>query len=596
MTSIKHQIFPSFRKTKKLWILLILWELSCNVYAQNYSCPKANNAYSSLIDIIDKTRSLDLLVTENVYGNPSYETYTKYNNRLNQAQKMLVQLDQIDKDFKECADKFPNSTNYLLNSSISKLTALNILFKKQNYLNHLMLDANTLKQYEDLKDKWESKERENLKLARSQVSRLLIGDKSNEYLQILNAICLFYDKKTDKAIVDLKTIVDALKIEITQKKSEAADVHEKEKNLSFALTWLGFMHAEKSNVAQASIYLEEVNSIDEPDSRCIDWIDHCKKQNKEAKVKCCDLKVAEITIPTSTGNFEWKALKFQNANNTSEEFNLLEVSTPLITNQRELIKQTTDCWNRLVALENVSWQLYVERIQQTDGKLSSDDYAKLFVKLTPDNKGAGPINLLRYRERFVSGFELLNHLQFLRQCWSALITSNPEIGFYKLYRTKTDLGIYYLSQNSKSFTEFLDYYKLNKKSIPTQFAIKIKESFEISVLNELNDDIRWCIKENPENPMYILTNVEVAVLSKSSSEALSYINEVKPLIVKATPNFPGYDGALEMYKSYVHFKMKNMGDLKQSVQILSAYGNASDWNKDLKNYIYLFENENKVKK
>ena len=567
--------------------------------AQNFSCQNANKAFDNLTEIMDSTKQLDLMISNNIYGNFIAADIKKYENRLNVAQEILNKLNGVDKIFTDCAKDNPNDQSYLLYSSISNLTALGIVSQKNSYINYLKINKQSQNKYDELNEQWEAKEKDLLKTAKSQTNKILLVDKNNRYAQILLAVCNFYDKKQDKAIKDLLSISTSIKAEIANTKEITNETTDKEKLLSFTLTWLGYIYNDKMMFAIADTTFEEAKNIDEPDNGSIEWTDHYNKQMKDAKQKTNDLKIPEFNLPQSNGSFGWKTLKYQKENplkhSFSDEFLIVEQPSPIISDQQELIKQTKEVWTKLCEIENIPWQYLIDQMQKCGGKFRKADYEKIFLKMNADNKGGGTNNLLLYRTRFDAAYSVLNQLLFLRQCWTNLINNNPDIAYFRLYRIKTDLGIYYINQNAKTFTDFFDYYKIKKKKIPSDYLTKIKDDFETNPMNEINDDIKYCTKDNADNITYLLTEVEIAVFTPGN--ALLALKEIEQKIpLKTTIGNVDPASIIELYRSYLYFKMREINELKQSAQVLNSYSNMAYWSKQLKNYIYYFENENLITK
>ncbi len=602
----KKILFPNKLKRKIILrpFCFLLFLFFCKISitpAQNFSCKDANNAFDDLTGIMDDTKQLDLMISNNIYGNFIAIDIDNYEKRLTKAQGILEKLDKADKLFIKCADDNPNDQTYLLYSGISKLNELGIYSQKSSYINYLKINKQSENRYDELNEKWEAKEKDLIKTAKSQINKILLVDKNNRYAQILLAVCNFYDKKQDKAIKDLLSISASLKTEIANTKEITSETSDKEKLLSFTLTWLGYIYKDKMMVSDADSTFEEVRNIDEPDNVSIEWIDHYNIQMKDSKQKTNDLKIPEFNLPKSNGSFDWKTLKYQKENplkhSFSDEFLLVEQASPIINDQQELIKQTIDVWTKLCETENTPWLYLIDQMQKCGGKFRKSNYKKIFLIMNANNKGGGTNNLLLYRTRFDDAYNALNQLLFLRQCWTNLIKNNPDIAYFKLCRIKTDLGIYYINQNAKTFTDFFDYYKIKKKKIQSDYLTKIKDDFETNPLNEISDDIKYCTKDDASNITFLLTKVEIAVFAQDPSNALLALKEIEQKILpKTTIGDTDPASIIELYRSYLYFKMREKAELKQSAQVLNSYSNMAYWSKQLKNYIYYFENENLITK
>ena len=596
----------SFFRLLPFYFLLIL--IFCNISiisAQSDSCQKAaNKASETLVEIMDKIKQLDLMISNNIYGNFTSADINKYEKRFIEAQGILFKLDTIDNISFKCADKNPNDQSYLLYSSISKLTALGIVSQKSSYINYLKTDKQNEKRYDDIKVKWEEKEKELIKTAKSQINKTLIFDKENGYVQTLLGVCDFYDKKQDKAINELTSIAANIKEKISKTEEKTRETTGQEKLLSFTLTWLGYIYFDKMTTVSAMSSFEEVNNIDEPDYKSVEWINNATKQMKDAKIKTQDLKVPEFYLPLENNSIRsnFRILKYQKNNplktTVINQFDMIDSSTQIITDQKELIKQTIDVWTKLRQIENTPWQFYIARMQKSGGKFHRQDYDKIYLKMTAANKGGRTTNLLLYRERFTSAYTVLNQLLFLRQCWTNLINNNPELTFFRLYRIKVDLGISYLNQNAKTFTDFFDYYKIKtkflkkKKKIPSEYITKIKDDFETNPMNEINEDIKYYNNDNTNNITYLLTKAEIAVFTQEPGNALLILKDIEQKIPpKTTVENIDPSSIIELYCSFLHFKMRETNELKQSVQVLNSYSDMADWTKHLKEYIYCIENE-----
>jgi len=569
--------------------------------AQNFSCSKANSAFEDLKGIMEDTKQLDLYISNNIYGNFTAADYDKYEKRYNKAKDIIDKLKAENKIFIKCAEDNPNDQSYLLYSCISNLVALGVVSQKSSYINYLQINKQNLSKYDKLNDLWDADFKEFIKTAKSQINKILMIDKNNRYAQILLAVCNFYDKKQDKAIKDLLSISASIKEEIAGAKEITNQTLDKEKLLSFSLTWLGYIYFDKMMPEEAVKTLDSVKNIDEPDNVSIEWIDHYKKQNKDAKALFNDLKIPDFKLPLNNGFADMRTLKYQKENplkhTLSDEFVISEQSAPIICDQQDLIKQTIDTWTKLAEIENTPWQYFIDQMQKCEGKFKNENYDKIFLKMDASNKGGGKNNLILYRNRFDYAYAVLNRLIFLKQCWTNLINNNPDIVLFRLYRIKVDLGLCYLSQNTKTFIDFFDYYIINNKKIPVEFLTKIKDDFATNPINEINDDAKICADNNADNITYLLTKAEIAVFTQDPDKALTVIKDVEHKIQPKT-SIGNIDpiSIIELYRSYLYFKIKKINELKQSVQVLSAYSNTSYWTKNLKSYIYYFENENLIVK
>lgn len=346
---------------------------------------------------------------------------------------------------------------------------------------------------------------------------------------------------------------------------------------------------------------EEVKNINESDNNSVEWIDHYRKQQRDQKSFSNDIRVPDFNVPASGGFYESRILKYQKENplnhSSNDDFYLAEQSYPIITDQQDLIKQTKDAWLKLQSLEALPCQLLVEQMQLCNGKLKKDNYNRVFCKINVNNGGGGTINLLNYRGRFDEAYSTLNKLLYLRKCWANIINSNPDIPFFRYYRIKVDLAISYLNQNSKSFTDFLDYYKVSGKTISTDYRSKINSDFETATSSEINEDLLTCSTMRNDEMGPRLLNTEINIFNKSPEEALLNLNETKQKIpAKCKLGSIEPDGLLEAYRSYLYLKLKRTGELKQSCLTLSSNPDNNTWIKNLKNYSYYFENEKSLAK
>ena len=138
---------------------------------------------------------------------------------------------------------------------------------------------------------------------------------------------------------------------------------------------------------------------------------------------------------------------------------------------------------------------------------------------------------------------------------------------------------------------------IKKKKIQSDYLTKIKDDFETNPLNEISDDIKYCTKDDASNITFLLTKVEIAVFAQDPSNALLALKEIEQKILpKTTIGDTDPASIIELYRSYLYFKMREKAELKQSAQVLNSYSNMAYWSKQLKNYIYYFENENLITK
>lgn len=585
-----------------LLVITVISGICSHAPAQYFSCPNAEKALAALTEVREKSRELDLMISDNFIGNINSSVINKYEDRLDDAQKKLAELASIDAGFKQCADLYPNEPVYLIYSAITKLTALGIVSQGSSYINFLRIDKRNEKRYDEIKSDWESQEKDLVKTARALMNRVLMVDRGNNYAEILLAICNFYENKPDKALKDLQAISTSIQEKIAASRNNPGEITDHEKVLSFCMTWLGYIYDEKLMNQEADVTLEGVRNINEPDYGSIDWIDHYRNQLKDGQSKTNDLKIPDFEMPATVGFVDFRTLKYQKENplkkSVTDEFNMIEQPSPIIADQQELINKSIKAWAKLSEIENTPWLAYMEQMKICQGKLKKANYDKVFLKMNAKNKGNGKNNLLRFRNRFDESYAVLNELLFLKQCWTTLINVNPEISLFRIYRIKVDLGICYLSQNAAGFTDFFDYYKLKKgKKIPPEYLAKIRSDFETNPVGEINEDMKFCKEKDPDNPANILTGAEIAVFTKSTQEALTYLNDVgRKIPVKTTIGGIEPNSIIELYKSYLFFKMGLVNELKQSVMVMNSYSNTQYWAKNLKNYIYCLENQKMLEK
>jgi len=583
-------IFLQKRKFMK-YISIVFVLFLCGRLSAQTNNEAANNAMSSLTEQIEKAQMLDKIVTHNIYGNVSSYDISEYDKRLNKANEILDELNTIDKEFRDLAEHYPNEKNYLLYGVLTKLTILGITYNSGDYLNYLRLNKSSMRRYDEQKEAWDKKSSDNIKATKSLVNRYKQIGKDDAYTQTLYAISEYYDDKKSKAYSDLQSIVKGLQDKISAERDDVAENAVREKNLSFAMAWLGYLyHSDKKNDSALSVFRRVKEGINESDNGSLTWTERATKQINQAKSKSSDLDISSFNLPEANKFYDFKKLTYEKMGTAG--FELKSESRQVISDQGQLIDGTMKNWEKFSVEDARPMNLVIDKMKARGGKLGKNDYPDVFQKMTSKNKGGGTHNLALYRQRFDEIYGVLQEFLFLRACWTNMIQSNPDVAFFRMYRIKTDLGIMYLNQNKYDYLVFFDYYKIHKKKIGDADLKSIRDDFAMDVQSEVNADISFCLSKEPDNLMYKLTGAEISVMTGTPAAAENALTAIEKQLAADPTVIDDVDpkSVIELYRSYLSLKTGDFNKFKQTINPLKMYQNTAYWSEEKKDYPYYFEN------
>lgn len=597
--------FKTMRLKKLFLIFLYFFFLHCkgqiNSEQNKPSSVKAQDATTKLNSLVELIGELDKLIKFNLYGDYSLKDIDAFSTRLSNAEQYILELDEIDRLFKEIGEKDPTEKDYILKQVYAKVIELSLVGRKNDYLDYLKIVSlskdqlvndkynplKTMAEYEDKINKWGIKSDKLIRDSRNLIKSYLEKDRQNIDALSLKAILLYYENKYDDA---LREITNLIEMKDSGKNSTVLS----DKYIGYLQAWRSQIHLRSNRIIYCRKDLESLRIMSEPE-KSIFWAEMVLNCIKDKELKNHDIRLIGVESPTNLKFYNWRKLTYVQSSG-NEEFNMQESQIKLSVNPKELFEKMNLSWEILTNLEISPWLKAQAALTALPGKPYNDPY-NFYLNITNvKKKKLIKRQVLFFQERFDKSYELLNTLRFTRKSWSALITSNPEVAFYRLNRIKTNLGLYYLSKNSQTFLNVFNFLKIENKRIDNTLLNSIEEEFKESVENEIKQDIDFLEKFDPDNIYFLITKAEVVANMEEPGAALKQLEELS-LKIKAGSTINGVEviNFIELNKAYIYLRLGQFEYLKQSVQILEANPYFDKYVKDFKVFIK-FKSDEKIYK
>jgi len=563
----------------------------------------AKNAGDELRLIINDISKLNNKIGTAYYSDIS--AIKDLQDRLSMAEKILKQLEDVESEFIQLSENNKTEKDYYIKLAYIDIAALSIYSKRDAFLNFLdysyNYDENIYKNNRSIYEKeigdWEMLNNKHLNSAKSRIKIIINYDSENIDAKIISALVAFYEKDYNLAINDLNNII----LELEREKEEVTGFGENlliDKRLGFLYTWLSYIYFESDQIILAKEQLEQATTFPEAD-KSLTWSMETFKKLDFIKHKCYDIKILPVEFPKTNNSFDKKEFTFDYDNNKKSGYKV-NISPIFVQAKPEhLIEITKNAWGKLLKIEEDPWHKAEDEIKQcidNHEKIPYKNPNNIYVLIDANNSGFSQINKEKYINRFIDVFEVINDLTYANIGWNTLVRANPENIFYRIYKIKTNLGIYYIFQNSQSFLKIFEYYNINKESIPQSKLKQLEEYFEKDPLSVINDDISYLENRWPDNLMFILTKMEVATLTEEPNKALSTITLLESKIsegAEITDTDPLYIS--DIYKSYLFFKLKDWRNLVLTIDKLKGYGYSNPWLNDVKARYLFIDDENNFK-
>jgi len=563
----------------------------------------AKNAGEELRLIINDISKLNNKIGTAYYSDIS--AIKDLQDRLSMAEKILKQLEDVESEFIQLSENNKTEKDYYIKLAYIDIAALSIYSKRDAFLNFLdysyNYDENIYKNNRSIYEKeigdWEMLNNKHLNSAKSRIKIIINYDSENIDAKIISALVAFYEKDYNLAINDLNNII----LELEREKEEVTGFGENlliDKRLGFLYTWLSYIYFESDQIILAKEQLEQATTFPEAD-KSLTWSMETFKKLDFIKHKCYDIKILPVEFPKTNNSFDKKEFTFDYDNNKKSGYKV-NISPIFVQAKPEhLIEITKNAWGKLLKIEEDPWHKAEDEIKQcidNHEKIPYKNPNNIYVLIDANNSGFSQINKEKYINRFIDVFEVINDLTYANIGWNTLVRANPENIFYRIYKIKTNLGIYYIFQNSQSFLKIFEYYNINKESIPQSKLKQLEEYFEKDPLSVINDDISYLENRWPDNLMFILTKMEVATLTEEPNKALSTITLLESKIsegAEITDTDPLYIS--DIYKSYLFFKLKDWRNLVLTIDKLKGYGYSNPWLNDVKARYLFIDDENNFK-
>jgi len=573
--------------------LIILTQITpFSAYSQDSDITKAKQAKDRLVSVIDKIGKLDNEIKTVYYINVS--SFQEYDERLKKVKLILNDLDGSEKEFNGLSQNNKTEKDYYIKLAYIDLVALSIYSQREEYfgflkfsqrLDPILYKDNITLYNKDFSD-WENLEIKHLSNALSKVRVIKNYDPLNYDARIITSILNYFDKNNDLAIQSLKEdirSIDSLKV----KSIGIEETVEANRKLGFLYSWLAYIQLENNMEDQAIETLRKVSMFPESELN-LTWAKNALKKINLHKVKGYDLKNGKVEFPKST--VSWNADTVEFTYNGTEKNGLKIVTTPRSVNcsPMELIALLKSSNYKLIAIENQPYQKAFESLKQSvinQEKAPYKDPNSIFVKIDASNKGFSENNLELYYNRFNDALSALNSYYTAYTGWNNLVKSNPKNIFYRIYRIKSNLGIYYISKHYDTFISFLDYYRIDKHNIPQNIVSEIQNIFNGKQIDEISEDFVFLGNLAPNNILAILTRMEVLMYTESADVALSGIKDLE-LEIDENAEILGIDPKLyiNLYNTHLYFEMRNWKEYYLSLQRIKEYNNNNN-NNDINEWI-----------
>ena len=509
--------------------------------------------------------------------------------------------EEIQYSFLELSENNSGEKDYIIKMAYADLAALSIYHKRTDYLDFLKIyyqinnDSKDNSRFESLNAKWTAKERLHLRGGRARVNRIMILESNNLDAHVIEAILDYYEGEIEKSILHLSRLIEKLE----SKKVDIQHIEElnTDQYLGYLYSWLTYVNFENHNNSEVNTQINNTLAFNEPFENII-WAEHLQKSIEEHVLKCHDIRIFPLDFSETQNFIEKRELILKYRKNDRRygklkrrsKFEIEKNEVMVKPDPTELMKKTQECWENLMKFESESWTLAAEELNKNNIKyrkrkkyIKYKDPDKVFIQMTSRNKGVSRRNINRYTKLFLDHHANLNELVYVQSGWTSLIKNNPDILLFRTYRIKTNLAIYYLHEHKDKYFSVFNYLRIKKNTISKSKLNDLKQDFKRYPLDQINSDLAYLKKIDPNNFLYLLTKIEATIYTEQAEKALDLLNQIEKTIPSNTEiagqNLHDY---IEIYRSYLYFKLRDMRKIDQSIQILASNKAARNWLKEFR--------------
>jgi hypothetical protein len=576
----------------KIYTLFLIFICVGNILHAQLDAATATRAEEELIELSNS-------ITELLYQNQAVSLYSNYSatpfyaSRLTNAQQMIDEISKIQKTFQQLSESNRSEKDYYIKLAYCDLLIVSIVANRDQYI-EVFSTLSASNNYAEKYKEWEKLEYLSISNARKRLSTAFILDNNNLDIKIIEALLLFFEKQYDQSFNALDEIANYL--EDNNPNASIGEDVTKAPFMGYLYSWLSYICIKKKAFESAEEYLNLTKAINEPIDNVI-WARNAEKILNRYGIDNYDIDIVTFKAP-SKAMFDQREFKLEgsvfNDLSFSHElykgklsYQLKELSVSLDIRPELLIKDMMEKWNELINVENDSWNK-ANDFFNTSLKNSKVAGEKAYIVLTYYN-GFGQLNRNRHLKRFQKVFNLLESFKRIRIGWNSLVMQNPDIFYYRINRIKNNLAIYYIVSRENNFTDILYYYNFNGQKIEQQDIAKIKESFNVNVINDINEDVEYLKIHYPNHLESLLVQIEVAIFVYDFESAKSTLDIISKKINSLTDD-PNYHGQIEKYEGYLYFKYKDYKTAKANIENIANYENLQTFYRDMKNKIFMIEN------
>ncbi len=485
-----------------------------------------NSLQDKIEDIDGKVNNLFKGIDRPLYCNYTYQS--KYNNYALYARAILVELDQLESRFKQLSGEYTSDRDFYIRWANLNICQLKVRKHKETLLSHLKFQRDP-QVYEDSLLIWTKEEGLNLKELKRQIERLKTIDSKNIYATIFEGIASYFDGDAETGVSKIESALGLIKDKTNSKLSD----EELDQLYGFCNSWLAYLSFIRRDDMNFKEYVNTTIAAKGPASS-ITWAIDSKRANDRQRKEGTDLFIRKFTPVTGNiiRNYYNQEFTFDEKGKiTSHKVNevvMTDVASPEI-----IAAQVESQYKALSDLEKSLWS-DVQNQFNKEAKSAKKQYKNLSAVTLEINPGKktklsySPVNIQRYIQLISQYNAILIKLQQSRAAWSALIKSNQDIPYFRLYRVKTDLLIQKIVKESPRYMKAFDYLSYAKKAVkPSNVLLtELKTQLQDDVTGEIRADLQHADKLIPNSTELAVTRLEANIILDEPGVAISQVKSL----------------------------------------------------------------------
>lgn len=558
----------------------------------------SSEALSDFKDVSQKIRALDKEVKVQYYSNNSFSVFDAHNSRLKEVKGCLRRLEEIANVFKELSEIHKTEKDYYLKLAYTDALSAMIYSRRSDYLSFLNIYFNlnpdsrikAKQEFEELTSEWEEKELYHIGLLKQRIKLVREYDKNNVEAEMLGSYELLLEHQYPGAIKKIEEQIATFQAQRFSKTSENFII---EARVCQLLTWKAFAQFEMRDVSAFIITLKELLAYSEPAENVL-WAKECLRKHEQKAQLGMELIIMPVEFPRSSSAIEQTIINLEPTIDKKSHLVCFQTASfPIDRNPQKLVDQLNSAWEELSLMEQQLWDTArAEFINIIDrrGKFKTNEKGerlynrKAIIYVLPDekNKGFSKKNRLRFMRYLATALEVRNRFELCYEGLSALSRLNLDNVYFRVAKIKAGLGLFYLNKNARSYLAILNYYKQNGKSLSPAKRALLHDLFNKNPISEIEQDLDYLQKNYSDNLLCLLVKAEAAIFLEDPISALETIENVeKSLPPNALLENIDPFSRIEMCKSYLYFKNRDLKGVGASLEKLRAMNTSEKWSSGL---------------